>query len=316
MNAIGGYFELEFCEIGEYYPNAIALNSARNALEYILKARKYRKIYIPYYTCDVILEPLKKLKIDYDFYYIKENLEPDFDYSKLRSNEVFLYTNYFGIKDKFVCALRVLVKNLIIDNAQSFFSPPIDKTDTFYSPRKFFGVSDGAFLFCDSKLNDNFEQDLSFNRMSHLLIRADNNAEAGYFDFSKNDSSLNDESIKYMSNLTKKILNSIDYQSVKKSRIKNFEYLHSFLKDYNLLKIEISKKQVPMVYPFWTKDISLKKKLLEQKIYCATYWPNVVLWCHEDSIEVQLSKELIHLPIDQRYGIKEMERIIKIIGDV
>ena len=37
-------------------------------------------------------------------------------------------------------------KNLIIDNAQAFFAKPLLGIDTFYSPRKFVGVSDGGIL--------------------------------------------------------------------------------------------------------------------------------------------------------------------------
>lgn len=311
IEAIGGYFELELSPSGEYYPNAIALNTARNAFEYILIVRQYKKIFIPYYTCDVILEPLKKLNIDYEFYHINQNLEPVFNYNKITSETGFLYTNYFGLKDKFISKLTIKVSNLIIDNAQSFFSEPINYIDTFYSPRKFFGVSDGAYLFCNKRLKNELEQDESYNRMSHLLIRSDKNAEAGYAEFCNNDNSLTNQSIKKMSNLTHKILGSIDYESLKLKRIQNFNHLHKFLKDRNLLKIEESTTQVPLVYPFWTKDDRLKNKLIDLKIYCATYWPNVREWCKEDCLEVHLTNELIHLPIDQRYTIGHMKKILE-----
>jgi hypothetical protein len=313
MKSLGGYFELEMSSLGEYYPKAIALNTARNAFEYVLKVRHYKKIYIPYFTCEVMLEPIKKLKIEYEFYYINQYLEPLFDYKKIQPEEGFLYTNYFGLKDKFICDLGIKVSNLIIDNAQSFFSQPLNGVDTFYSPRKFFGVSDGAYLYCNKQINEVLEQDISYKRMSHLLIRSDENAELGYDEFSKNDSSLINQPIKQMSNLTHKILASVDYESVKSKRIKNFEYLHQFLKNRNLLKMEKSNMQVPLVYPFWTKDVTLKKKLIENKIYCATYWPNVTQWCKEDSIEAQLARELIHLPIDQRYDLKDMINILKYV---
>ena len=51
MEAIGGYFELELRKGKHYHENALRLNSARNAFEYILRVRNYKKIYIPYYTC-------------------------------------------------------------------------------------------------------------------------------------------------------------------------------------------------------------------------------------------------------------------------
>ena len=313
MKSIGGYFELESRSFGAYYSDGIALNTARNAFEYLLKVRKYSKVYLPYFTCEVMLEPLKKLEIDFQFYEIDKNLEPVFDYTAIMVQEGFLYTNYFGLKDRFINKLATNISNLIIDNAQSFFSAPLDKIDTIYSARKFFGVSDGAYLFCDKLLNEELELDLSFKRMSHLLRRADTNAEDGYVDFCMNDASLSNQSLKHMSHLTHKILNSIDYDQVKKRRVENFQYLHHFLKDKNLFQIEESHDQIPMVYPYWTKDITLRNKLTVNRIYCATYWPNVLEWCDKDSVEVQLTNELVHLPIDQRYDLADMKNILKYV---
>ena len=58
--AIGGYFELELSKGEHYHKGALRLNTARNCLEYIMLARKYAKIYIPYYTCEVMLQPFHK----------------------------------------------------------------------------------------------------------------------------------------------------------------------------------------------------------------------------------------------------------------
>ncbi|KQT17872.1 hypothetical protein ASG31_03800 [Chryseobacterium sp. Leaf404] len=310
--AIGGYFELDLNEGSEYYPDAIALNTARNALEYILKAEKYEKVFIPFFTCDVVLEPFHKLNIDFEFYTIDNNLEPVFDYGVLSENQCFLYTNYFGIKDAFCDELSKKIKNLIVDNAQAFYAKPIKNVSTFYSPRKFFGVSDGSYLYTSKKLTDSFEQDISFERMSHLLTRADTNAEYGYQKFVENDRILIGEPIKKMSVLTKKILQSVDYEIAKNTRLENFKYLHKALRDFNLLDINISSESVPMVYPLWANS-GLRKKLLENRIYVAKYWPNVHNWCTADSLEFQLTEHLIHLPIDQRYGREEMDLILKII---
>ena len=75
MNAIGGYFELELAKGEEYHKDAIRLNTGRNAFEYILRAKAYKKVYLPFYTCDVMLEPIKKLNIKYEFYSIRNNFE-------------------------------------------------------------------------------------------------------------------------------------------------------------------------------------------------------------------------------------------------
>ena len=311
--AIGGYFSLELNNREEYHSYAINLNTGRNALEYILRVRNYSKVYIPYFTCEVLLEPFRKLNIEYEFYNVNKHLEPVFDYDLLAKNEGFLCTNYFGLKDKFILEISGRISNVIVDNAQSFFSNPLENVDTFYSARKFVGTADGAYLYCNKPLTDSLEQDSSHLRMSHLLIRTDRSAEEGYAEFISNDNTLRNQPIKKMSDLTHRLLASVDYEQIKLKRIRNFEFLHEFLKDQNLLKLNRSVNQVPQTYPFWTKKAAIKKRLLDNKIYCATYWPNVLEWCEADSLEYQLATELVHLPIDQRYDIDDMRTIKELV---
>ena len=66
MKEIGGFFELELPQKKEYHSKAIRLNTGRNCLEYILKSNNYKKIYIPFYICNSILEPIRKLNIEYE----------------------------------------------------------------------------------------------------------------------------------------------------------------------------------------------------------------------------------------------------------
>jgi len=314
VKSIGGYFGLELSAGEHYHKNAIMLQTSRNCLEYVLVTKRYKKIYIPYYTCEVILEPLKRNNIEYQFYHVNELLEPT-ETIDLSDGETFLYTNYFGVKNEAVKRLSKLYgKQLIIDNAQAFFSQPIDGIDTFYSARKFFGVADGGYLYTDQKSTDTFEQDVSFDRMSHLLKRIDLSPEEAYTDFKKNDHSLNNMPVKTMSNLTDSILRGINYEKVLEKRKENFEVLHSALKDENQLPIDFTcSNMVPMVYPFWGKDITLRNKLINNKIYVATYWPNVFDWCNENDLDHTLAESIIPLPIDQRYSIDDMQQIIDVI---
>lgn len=314
--AIGGYFDLELPDHNQshLYDNLINLNSARNCLEYILVAKKYSKIYIPYYTCDVILEPVSKLNLTYEFYDVDFNLEPLFDFSKIKHSEVFLYTNYFGIKNRYVDILsRKIPDQIIIDNAQALFSKPVSHIDTFYSPRKFIGVADGGYLHTDTKLNENFEQDKSYNRMSHLLKRIDCSAEEGYSDFCDNDRSLENQPIRKMSTLTERILSGVDFKHIIKKRRENFSFLHEKLKEKNLLNIDFDDDCIPMIYPFRTNDMEIRQKLINERIYCASYWPNVQDWCDENKNAFTLSKEIIALPIDQRYSIEHMKKILEYV---
>ena len=260
-----------------------------------------------------MLEPIDKLGIEVEFYHINESLEP-ISTPLLKKNEAFLYTNYFGLKQQFVKHLAEVYGNqLIVDNAQAFYAEPIQGIDTFYSARKFFGVPDGAYLYTDKELTQELEQDVSSERMSHLLKRIDLGAEAGYQDFRKNDDSLCHQPIKRMSKLTDAILCGIDYESAKQKRRLNYAVLDKVLKDSNRIHLELDDEAVPMVYPYWTNDALLRQKLIANKVFVATYWPNVKEWTKERMLEFELAETVIPIPVDQRYGMKEMKLIEDIV---
>ncbi len=313
MKAIGGYFELELRKGEEYHKNAIKLNTGRNALELILNVKQYKKVYLPYYTCDAILEPFNKLKIDYEFYSINEVLEPLFNYNNIKGNEGFLYTNYFGLKDFFISSLSAKCINLIIDNSQAFFSKPISNIPTFYSCRKFFGVPDGSYLYLDGLSEYNFPQDYSLDRLIHLIKRIEFGAEEGYNDFISNEKCLIGKPIMQMSKLTEALMCNIDYESVRTKRIENFLIIHETLRKYNALEVKPELEFAPMLYPFLTYNTNVKKHLIENKIFVPTFWPNVFKLCNEKSLEYSFFKYLIPVPIDQRYSKSEIECVVKMI---
>lgn len=312
--SIGGYFELELSRGEEYHSDAIRLNTGRNAFEYILRAKKFNKVYLPFYTCDVMLEPITKLNLDYEFYSIDSNFVPIFNYSNVQENEVFVYNNYFGICDEQTREVAAQYKNLIIDNSQAFYSKPIQRVDTFYSPRKFFGLPDGAYLYTDKLLDYNLKRDISYKRCENLLGRIDTGAEAHFQTYKENSKSLCNQPIKEMSNLTQRLLSSIDYKTISDKRRQNFNFIHQELGNMNKLKLDISPTEVPLVYPLLVDNGSLlKHKLINNKVYVATYWPNVLEWAELNSFENELTRNLIAIPVDQRYSIDVLSRLLDII---
>lgn len=313
MEPIGGYFSLELPYYEEYHKDAIRLNTGRNCLEYILHARKYCKVYLPFFTCEVILEPFKKLNVAYEFYHINMHLELDQEII-LNAGEALLYTNYFGLKQEYVERLTAQYgKRLIVDNTQAFYSKPIGGVDAFYTCRKFFGVPDGAYLYTDAKLDFDIEQDVSYDRMSFLLKRHDVGAEAGYRDFQELSRKLVGQPIKLMSNLTKRMMQGINYQAIAQRRRNNYHYLYMHLSGTNLLQLPMADDSVPMVYPYLSENKTLKERLIAEKIFVATYWPNVFEWCSQNEWEYLLAKRAVFIPIDQRNDESCMHHILEVI---
>lgn len=314
MEPIGGYFGLELLHGSEYHKDAIRLNTGRNCLEYILRARGYKKVYLPYYTCEVVLEPFAKLGVEYEFYHIDIHLEIR-DKFTLKADEALLYVNYFGLKQRYVESLAAKVgERLIVDNTQAFYAKPIRGIDTFYTCRKFFGVPDGAYLYTDKLLDAELEQDQSYARFMSLTKRIDLGAEAGYADFRELSKSLVGQPIKRMSNITQRMMQGIDYAFVAKQRRENYNQLNKELGSSNSLDLPLEDDAVPMVYPYLTSSVGIREKLIDNKAFVARYWPNVLEWTKNEELENLLAYQMQPLPIDQRYGEEEMNYITHLIN--
>lgn len=318
VKAIGGYFELADtdCECGRMPVDGIALNTCRNALEYIiLQLADAKRIFVPYYTCEAVIEPLKKLPVEYEFYHINENLEIA-ENLVLKAGDYLIANNYFGIKDAYIVELaKKYGARVIVDNAQALFAPLLPNIKAAYSTRKYVGVADGGFAVgVPSEDASKYEVDNSLEHDSHLYIRKEKGAEAGFQDYQANESKLDNQLIRRMSPQTKTILSQIDYDSVIEKRRQNYQYLNNAIGEKNLLQLpSMDSFTCPMVYPFMTDDESLRERLIQNKVFVARYWPNVLEWCKIEDIEYNLATRIIPLPIDQRYGKEDMKRILDIV---
>ncbi len=313
IEPIGGYFSLELPFHEEYHKDAIRLNTGRNCLEYILRARRYSKVYIPYYTCEVILEPFHKLTVNYEFYHINQDFEVADDI-QLKAGEALLYTNYYGLKQSYVEKLAAIYgKKLIVDNTQAFYATPVNGVDSFNTCRKFFGVPDGAYLFTDTNLDESFEQDVSYNRMASLIKRIDLGPEAGFEDFHNEGDMLCNQPIRFMSKFTQSMMMTINYEKIKSRRRKNFLRVHNALNDTNSFICNLESDAVPMIYPYMTDKKGLRQMLINNRVFVAKYWQNVEEWVERGCLEWNLVNYMVAIPIDQRYDEDDMDYIVRLI---
>lgn len=321
IKTIGGYFELADTDLecGKMPVDGVALNTCRNALEYIIRQLvAAKRIFVPYYTCEAVIEPLTRLSIEYVFYHINEQLEIAEELI-VEKGDYIIVNNYFGIKDSYIADLaNKYGDKLIIDNAQALFAPLLPGIKAAYSTRKFVGVADGGIAVgVPAEPALIYETDNSYEHNSHLFIRKEKGAEAGFKDFQKNECKLDNQHIKRMSPQTYSILSHIDYTSVIRKRRQNYQNLSDALGENNLLQLpSIDSFVCPMVYPFMTSNKSLRAKLIDHKIFVARYWPNVLEWCNRSDLEYKLAIEILPLPIDHRYNDKEMDIIKQIIKTI
>lgn len=316
MTPIGGYFGLELRAGQIFHDNMLMLNSGRDCLGLVLSDFGAARVYLPKYSCGVLREAIDDLKVDVVYYSLNSSFYPSLPQTfSLGPTDLFLYTNYFGCFFSHVRKLAGIFKeNLIIDNAQAFFARPIDNVATFYSPRKFFGVPDGGLLHYSLNTQHDLKRAVSLGRLSHLLKRIELGPEAGYADFVANDKSLSYESGTLMSNLTSTILHAIDYPSIAEKRNQNFIFVHDRLGDLNEIKVFDPNPNGPMCYPLLLQNgRELRNYLIENRVYIPKYWPDLL--CSEglNPFESLLVEDLVCLPIDQRYTLKEMGFVVSLI---
>ena len=156
---------------------------------------------------------------------------------------------------------------------------------------------------------DNIPQDESYERMNFLLGRYERSASEFYSEYVSNNQFFVDEPIKRMSRLTENLLHGIDYEKAKQIRTKNFWCIHHSFASANQLKLIVP--EGAFMYPLYIENgAEVRKKLLEEKIYIPTLWPNVFDLCKETDLEYNMAKNILPLPVDQRYSSEDMEYLI------
>lgn len=311
LKEIGGFIELDTYKLPMLHADAIPLNCGRNALAYVIRARKIQKIRVPYFICDSVIQACQREGVAISYYHIDRNLKPA-EFS-LAEDEWMYLVNYYGqLSNEEIKEYKEKFERVIVDQAQSYFQMPIEKTDTLYSCRKYFGVADGAFLYTDVILNEKILTDESYDRMRFLLGRYERNASEFYEEYKINNHFFNNEPIKQMSKLTNNLLHGIDYDYSCDIRKSNFAYLHCRLGTKNLINI---KRTGTFMYPFMVENGPLvRQKLINKKIYIPLLWPSVFELSDMDSVEYKLANNILPLPCDQRYGEKDMETLLKEIA--
>ena len=314
MREIGGYFEFEKSTRGFLHQAAIALNCGRNCLAYLLESRQIKNIALPYFLCDSVQQVCKKAGVSIRYYHIQPNFMPAI--GELADEEWLYVVNYYGQLS--IEQLQQIVREharVIVDNAQAYFAMPLPHVDTLYTCRKFFGVSDGAFLYTDTFLKRELEQDESFDRMHFVLGRFERRASEFLGEAQQNNRQFATTSIKKMSLLTQNMLRLIDYEEVKKTRTRNFTFLMERLGGENRISVHIP--EGPFMYPFLLENAEgVRARLAAEQIYIPVLWPNVCNTMEKTSLEYHYATDLLPIPCDQRYNLEDMERICETLNKV
>lgn len=314
---IGGYFGLECPGRPHYHDGAVALSCGRGALMYLAELRRIRRVWVPDYMCDSVPRALRRVGAEVLEYRIDGDFLPVYDFKPLEGDWVLL-ADYFGQLDRATVdgALAFSGGRLIVDETQGFFVPAWEGCDALWSCRKWFGVPDGAYAATSdgARLSRALPLDQSRGRMGFVLGRAERPAGEFFAEASANNELFDGEPVKAMSPVTDSLMRSIDCEGARVRRVGNWRLLDAALAGLNGLSL--MEPRGPFMYPLLVDDgPTLKRRLIERGIFVPTLWPNVLEEAPEGSVAHRYARDIVPLPLDQRYGAEEMEYIIRFVQD-
>lgn len=303
-------------------------------LQDILKRRVVKNVALPAWCCDSMIAPFLARGIEVRFYDYghTEFLRPDgskrSEVERTETTEVFYLTNYFGYENMLDIEVVRKIKEkgsiILYDRTHSFLMDDVEYRElsdySYASIRKWMGVIGGAVVEGIDKhelkdcpyisIKEKAMQDKYCYLMGDNCIKKDEFLTA----FGEFGHKLTEDYCNYaMDDLSYTLYKQEDIRKMMQQRRDNAAYIHENLKGL-LFMYEFTDKAVPLFVPvlFESKEQrdSVRKKLIEQQIYCPVHWPKPKQIPADYRVNDIVNREL-SLICDQRYGLSEIKREIE-----
>jgi lipopolysaccharide/colanic/teichoic acid biosynthesis glycosyltransferase len=305
------------------------------AIRDILKERSIRRVLVPSYCCVSMLQAFVDRGIRIEFYEVSfEDNAFTYGFTEADWHTVVLIMGYFGLSVK---AEREVIRKLheqgavvIEDITHSLLrADPASEYSNYLvaSLRKWVAVPSGGWLGKQNgRLSEKPELDSNHaveeiisamrEKYDYLMGKVDSKehfllAQAKF----ENDLIHVDRLLK-IDGTSLGILQSLDIQSIRKTRRNNLKTLLQGLQDLNGKVLTLPsidpESDVPLFLPVFLeteKRDSLRRELIERGIYCPVHWPEVM------GAESGIRKNELSLILDQRYGEDDMNAIISAIHE-
>ncbi len=304
------------------------LLSGRTALHYIINdikaTRLFRKVLLPAYCCESMIQPFIAEGIEVEFY----NIDCDvIDYPYINDVDVILLLDYFGYQNSQNGEIAKSASNenkIIIYDSTHKINGNLDvqcyADYSFCSYRKWFYCNfakvtkhKGAFNNnCILKTNEEYIRlrDRAAEIKREYISGAIDNKDEFLSLFSTAEDLLGYDYKEYAGNPV-----SFNIDDILLRRSQNASYLINELKkipQISMWRNEVTKDDAPMFVPILVNSgdrNNLRDVLIKNRIYCPVHWPKPT---YIDSNSRLYDMEL-SIVCDQRYNLADMDRIIQVI---
>lgn len=349
----GAEGELHLAQVEKYgRAHCCFTASGREAIELALislereKPDLPKRCLMPAYMCDSVFLPFLNRGWELIFYTVDRGLlsygEELFRLALETDPGLILIHPYYGTD---TCKeMRVPLKALrrsgiyvMEDVTQSYYLKGAGKDVDFVvgSLRKWYAIPDGGFVVSDLPLAEDVLEDgeeqanerlsvltekwtyLYDNTHSEETRRQEKKAAYREKNYALEEALDHYRGVRRMSRITRAMLSEIDEAAAAKKREENYQNLYEKIDGLRRLRPILQRQggEAPLYFPIYAREREeLQSFLRDHDIYAPVLWPlgeenRNAFMGDEDYIH----RHMLALPIDQRYGIDEMERIGEVL---
>lgn len=294
-----------------------------------------KKILLPEFICESVVSCFKKdlvsfYRIDNEFYIDVDNL-----LDKINDSVGCIYiAHYFGFLQK-LGDLEIIKKVaveygiiIIEDTTQSLFSNHQLYGDyAISSIRKWMAVPMGGILYTtegEELPEISYCQANVDNTKAYGMVLKDMFLKNGYDTnlkyreiFVKSEDNINNiKDVCVISDFARFLIKCESIKALIDKRKSNVLKLSYGLEEIGINGIrKFDTMECPLVYPLRVKNRDdFRRYLMDNRIYCAIHWPFDGYKPEERPNGIYNAKTLISLPVDQRYGDKQISYLLDVIS--
>lgn len=333
-DVIGGFFELEVPVRKEGLlrlwdvpddPNCL-FSLARSAFGALVRALSPRRVWLPAYMCRSVSDQVSPELLRY--YGVGNSLDPDVGFleSAVRSGDLVLGMNYFGRPPSYRFREWIASRQDLItieDCAQTIDTgQPGWAQYRIFSPRKVVGVVDGGIIVPRRGEQLPGEVRTVIDPESRAILpvyfRLEDVGGRHWSEWHHKYEAWRMElapSNRRMAATSLAVLGLADPGRIGELRRKNYAVLDQSLGELGFLPPDQS-RAVPFGFPVrLAHDLRdrVRALLWEARIYAFRHFADLPSPESKFPAEHALSRELMTLPCDQRYGVHDMERIAYVV---
>ena len=321
--------------------NAVYAASGRSAQSLIIASAQIsnKRALLPAYTCQHIVEPFDWNGWKVDFYDINRDLTPNVDSfrKKLGLNPGCIIVEGYYSFPTAECLIPLLNQAkangvvIIEDITHSFLNDTQriykDADYEFCSLRKWSGLSDGGYAIslCGIDLQKPTSTMSQFTSLRHrarevkvdYVSSMDSKTKKEYLRLYEEAEKIIDQDVGLykMSDQAFDDYIHLDFDFIKTRRRENYKFLLENLKSDYIQPIfpYLPQGITPIMFPVYIPEhrTELRSYLIKNRIYCPVHWPAPVqLDEHAKESSRRIYDEIMSIPCDQRYEIKDMERLV------